>query len=174
MRKSLHRTALAVLALGLCLSLATPGVSTAAPEAVPAQHAYPSPAAAGACPAQGQRFKTNPTRDKVLLVGPSNEVFGIPNQTIYLNLWADYSGIGTADWTCAETWTEMEEARLVKSSSSGAVYIWDRSESTSHGYGAWRRIASWTTTFINKYHFDPSKIRTVPASQIDAIGRDWT
>ncbi|WP_406490580.1 hypothetical protein OHB06_00870 [Streptomyces sp. NBC_01604] len=173
MKKTSRRAGLA-LALGLCLSLAAPGVSTAAPETVPTQHASLSAADAAACPAQGQRYKTSATADKVFLVGPGNEIFWIPNQTVYRNLWADDSGIGTAHWSCAESWTQMDNAELVKSSSSGAVYIWDRWEYAMGGYGSWRRIANWTATFINKYHFDPSKIRTVPAAQLIYIGSDWT
>ncbi|UUU35796.1 hypothetical protein JIX56_41435 [Streptomyces sp. CA-210063] len=168
MRKTSRRTGLA-LVLGLCLSLATVGTSAASPGAVPAQNSSLSPTSAAACPTQGQRFKTPTTGDKVYLVGP-DRVYHIPNSTVYSNLWASWDGIVTGDRTCFGTERPLRDGQLIQPSGSAAIYIWDQWEYVDDEYGAWRRIANWST-FTTKYKFDPAAIRSATPL---VIGRVWT
>ncbi|MFF3379605.1 hypothetical protein ACFYXF_42465 [Streptomyces sp. NPDC002680] len=146
--KRLRRICLA-LALAAGLSLTTAGVSTAAPEA------------AVDCPDPGTRFKTPTTGDRVFLVGPSEFLYYIPNQTVYFDLWGTWDDIVTLDRSaCNKPAYELTNGHFRQLRGSDAVYIWDATWDDLGRANRWRRIADWTT-FTTRYHFDPTAIYVV-------------
>ncbi|NGO08729.1 hypothetical protein G5C60_14210 [Streptomyces sp. HC44] len=165
------RFACLALALAIGLPLASAGVSTASSEAVPVQETSLSPTSATACVgwAQGTRVK-KASESRIYVIGPDYYLYYIPSPTDYFNLWATWDGILTVPDSqfdaCYNSGSiELSNARLVKASTSAAVYIWIGER------GWYRQISDWST-FTNKYHFDPARIRTVPASSITPIRND--
>jgi len=157
------------LALGMGLTLTTAGVSTAAPEAVPAQGTSLSPTSAAACPGEGERVKkTTEGRVYVYARGPAGStLYWIPDAAVYNNLWGSWDGIITLpdaqfDLCYPNPSRHLYNGHLVKRS-NGAVYIWDASMPRADGrLGIYRWIPNWDI-FANKYHFDPAKIQAAPA-----------
>ncbi|WP_030598833.1 hypothetical protein [Streptomyces fulvoviolaceus] len=159
MKNLLRRTCLA-LTLGLGVSLAAPGLSTAA------QDASGSETGAAACPVSGQRVKTA-TSSAVFLVGPSNRLYWITNEATYFRLWDSWNGIATVPDSALSCWEDsypLTYSLLAKTSTSPRVYIWDDS------YDDYRWITS--EAVFNKYGFSWSKIIT--SSSVPAYGPNWS
>ncbi|MGX1913567.1 hypothetical protein ACWIID_32710 [Streptomyces phaeochromogenes] len=155
------------------------GISSAAPEAVPAQSPYLGSSAgpsAVICPPPGSRIKKT-TEGRIYVVARDYLLYWIPNETVYFNLWGSWGGITTlpdnefdACWSSGSR--ALSNGHLVQTS-SGAVYIWDATVvSTTGVLGAYRWIPSWDI-FTNRYHFDPAEIGPAP-SNARFSPYDWT
>jgi hypothetical protein len=154
---SRFRRGFAVLALGVFLFGSTAGTAAASSE----------PQNSAACPQSGQRAKTSSSA-RVYLVDPEGFLRWIPG-TVYTNLWDNWNNIGVYDnlfTECFAAVSNLDNARLTKSTLSSNVYIWDSSMPSS---GAFRWIAG--QEIFNKYGFSWSKIGT--QSSVTPIAAQW-
>lgn len=160
--KRLRRICLAlVMATGL--SLVSAGAVTASPAASPARNSSAAPSTALACPPEGTRFKVPGLGPTVYLIGPKGWQYSILDEAQYFRLWPTWDGILTGFVGCITNTSSMYITYLVKRPSEPTVYIYD----TSFSPACYRPIVDWNT-FINKYRFDPLKIRneTVPENSV--------
>jgi hypothetical protein len=121
-----------------------------------------------ACPVQGDRVKSS-DGDEVYLIGTFDEVFLIPNATVYLQLWDSWSGVKVNDglpFCFPGGYYELTNGHLLKSFTDPKVYLWD----SSRAHYRWIVNAD---VFAIKYGFSWSKI--ISASEVNPIHFwDWT
>ncbi|NUS10851.1 MAG: hypothetical protein HOY69_05515 [Streptomyces sp.] len=134
------------------------------------------PASAATCPSAGHLFKT--ASDRTVYLTGSDRLYFFPYSSDYFGLYTSYSGISTVSDSvqiaCINAspqkigWA-LADAKLVKSSGSAKVYIYDYSAPNGGGY---RWITSQSV--FDTYGFASSKIVTVSASSIAPIASNWT